>query len=90
MNSFEKLAKHPLKHYPMSYPYGNVRVDRKKDTDEQQADYQRPKPSRCDYPPSKRKYLDEKATGYLPCIAMRRQSRQRQLERLLPRPRLMS
>jgi hypothetical protein len=47
MNSFEKLAKHPLKRYPMSYPYGNVRVDRKKDTDEQQADYQRPKPSRC-------------------------------------------
>jgi hypothetical protein len=31
MNSFEKMAKHPLKYLPMSDPYGNVVVVRKKE-----------------------------------------------------------
>jgi hypothetical protein len=31
MNSFEKVAKHPLKCPPMSYPYAKVVVVRKKE-----------------------------------------------------------
>jgi hypothetical protein len=31
MNSFEKVAKHPQMTPPMSYPYGNVVVVRKKE-----------------------------------------------------------